>query len=66
MYSPIRVTTDEYADRINDLIMAMNDKVENVIIESVSNGIRGKKKVGAQYNSTSDSALPATSAPLTV
>ena len=66
VYSPIRVTTDEYADRINDGIMAMNDKVENVIIESVSNGIRGKKKVGSQYNSTSESALPTTSAPLTV
>jgi len=49
VYSPIRITTDEYSDRVNDGIMAMNDKIENVIIESVMNGIKGKKKVGSKY-----------------
>ena len=35
VYSPIRITQDEYADMSNDGIMAMNEKVENIIIESV-------------------------------
>jgi ADP-heptose:LPS heptosyltransferase len=35
IYSPIRITADEYADMNNDGIMAMNDKVENAIVESV-------------------------------
>jgi ADP-heptose:LPS heptosyltransferase len=35
IYSPIRIAPDEYADMNNDGIMAMNDKVENVIVESV-------------------------------
>jgi ADP-heptose:LPS heptosyltransferase len=37
IYSPIRIAPDEYADMNNDGIMAMNDKVENVIVESVTN-----------------------------
>ena len=49
VYSPIRVTTDEYSDRVNDGIMYMNSKIEDVIIESVMNGIKGKKKIGTQY-----------------
>ena len=48
-YSPIRVTTDEYADRTNDGVMAMNDKVESIIIESVSNGLAGKERIGHKY-----------------
>jgi ADP-heptose:LPS heptosyltransferase len=35
IYSPIRIAPDEYADMNNDGIMAMNDKVENVIVEAV-------------------------------
>jgi ADP-heptose:LPS heptosyltransferase len=35
IYSPIRIAPDEYADMNNDGIMAMNDKVENVIVESI-------------------------------
>ena len=35
IYSPIRIAPDEYADMNNDGIMAMNDKVENVVVESV-------------------------------
>ena len=43
------ITTDEYSDRVNDGIMTMNNKIEDVIIESVMNGIKGKKRVGSQY-----------------
>ena len=39
--------------------MAMNEKVESVICESVTAGIRNKKKVGIQYNSTNKEATPA-------
>ena len=49
VYSPIRITADEFSDRNNDGIMTMNDKIEDVIIESVMNGIKGKKKVGSKY-----------------
>lgn len=36
IYSPIRIAPDEYADMNNDGIMAMNDKIENVIVESIT------------------------------
>ena len=49
-YSPIRVTTDEFADRTNDGVMAINDKVEEIIVESVTNGLTGKEKVGPKYS----------------
>jgi ADP-heptose:LPS heptosyltransferase len=35
IYSPIRIAPDEYADMNNDGIMAMNSKIETVIVESV-------------------------------
>lgn len=38
-YSPIRITVDEVADRTNEGIMVMNDKIEEVIAESVTKGI---------------------------
>ena len=38
-YSPIRITIDEVADRVNDGIMRMNDKIEDAIVESVVNGV---------------------------
>lgn len=34
-YSPIRLVPDETVDRVNDGIMTMNDKVEDVIVKSV-------------------------------
>ena len=37
IYDPIRITMDEVTQRVNDGIMAMNDKIENVIIQSVDN-----------------------------
>jgi ADP-heptose:LPS heptosyltransferase len=43
IYSPIRVTQDEYADRTNEGVMAMNDKIEDVIIADVKNRLSGKK-----------------------
>lgn len=42
VYSPIRVTMDEFADRANEGIMAMNDKIEAVIIDSVNKGLSTK------------------------
>ena len=35
VYDPIRITIDEYTNRVNDRIMAMNDKVEAVIMQEV-------------------------------
>lgn len=37
-YSPIRITMDEVADRGNDGIMIMNEKIEEKIVESVFKG----------------------------
>lgn len=58
MYSPIRICPDEVADRANDGIMAMNEKIEDVIVESVdkmiakfyvkSEGITAPKLVAQQ------------------
>ncbi len=38
-YSPIRITMDEVADRTNDGIMLMNEKIEDVIVESVEKNL---------------------------
>lgn len=35
IYDPIRITMDEVTQRVNDGIMAMNDKIEDVVIQSV-------------------------------
>lgn len=35
IYSPIRITMDEYSDRVNEGIMAMNEKIEDVIVETI-------------------------------
>jgi len=43
-YSPIRITMDEVADRGNDGIMAMNDKIEDAIIASVNKGVAKFKR----------------------
>ena len=47
-YSPIRITVDEVADRTNEGMMVMNDKIEEVICQTVEDGIvkhvLGKKK----------------------
>ena len=39
-YSPIRITMDEVADRGNDGIMRMNDKIEEAIVKSVHDGFK--------------------------
>lgn len=44
IYSPIRITQDEYSDRVNEGIMAMNDKIEEIIIKSVKTPLSSKKK----------------------
>lgn len=43
-YSPIRITVDEVADRVNDGIMVMNDKIEDAIVSSVFKGSDKFKK----------------------
>lgn len=45
IYSPIRITMDEYADRANEDAMNMDKEVENRIIQSVNSMIKhGHKK----------------------
>lgn len=43
-YSPIRITMDEVADRGNDGIMNMNEKIEDAIVDSVNKGAEKFKK----------------------
>jgi hypothetical protein len=52
-YSPIRITIDEVADRTNEGIMVMNDKIEEFITESVDTLIH-------KYKSTTDDVTPPT------
>jgi ADP-heptose:LPS heptosyltransferase len=42
VYSPIRITIDELADRTNEGIMAMNDKIEDVIVDAVKKHLDNK------------------------
>ena len=39
VYSPIRITVDEYSDRVNEGIMQMNDKIEEHIIEEIKKNV---------------------------
>ena len=58
-YSPIRITMDEVADRGNDGIMAMNEKIEDAIVDSVI-------KQSAKYrNTTTPASVTLTKAPET-
>lgn len=43
IYSPIRITQDEYADRVNEGVMQMNDKIEDVIVKSVRTALTPAK-----------------------
>ena len=43
VYSPIRVTSDEFSDRLNEGIMAMDEEVETRIIKSVQRLIKHGK-----------------------
>ena len=46
IYSPIRITMDEYADRANEDAMKMDKEVENRIVQSVQSMIKhGQKKI---------------------
>lgn len=56
-YSPIRITMDDVADRGNDGIMRMNDKIEDVIVESIIKGVKKFPKL------ETESELTVTSAP---
>lgn len=44
IYSPIRITVDEFADRVNEGMMAMNDKIEDVIIDDIQKRLGTSKK----------------------
>jgi len=48
VYSPIRVTTDEWSDRVNDGIMMMNEPIEGAIIESIEKGMKAKEKASKE------------------
>ena len=53
-YSPIRITFDEVADRTNEGIMAMNEKIEDFIVENVEKICKaGSKDVLDQKKKTS-------------
>ena len=43
IYSPIRITIDEFSDRHNEGIMQMNDKVEQVILKEVKTALESSK-----------------------
>lgn len=62
-YSPIRITVDEVADRMNDGIMQMNDKIEDVIVESIVKGVKKFKTVIPSTNVISTSSTPSTCCP---
>jgi hypothetical protein len=57
-YSPIRITMDEVADRGNDGIMLMNDKVEEAIVKSVADGVKkfGNTTVAQPITATTPAA----------
>lgn len=59
-YSPIRITMDEVADRGNDGIMVMNDKIEDAIVSSVVKNMARFPKV---IPATQNVGLAVTSAP---
>jgi len=44
VYSPIRITHDELSDRTNEGIMFMNDKIEEVVCNSVHKMIKNGKR----------------------
>jgi ADP-heptose:LPS heptosyltransferase len=44
VYSPIRITIDELADRTNEGMMAMNDKIEEVIVNEVHKRLKASTK----------------------
>lgn len=43
VYSPIRITMDEFSDRVNEGVMQMNDKVEEVIVKEIKTSLKGTK-----------------------
>ena len=48
VYSPIRITTDEWSDRVNDGIMQMNESIESHIIETVEKNMKAKEKANKE------------------
>jgi hypothetical protein len=64
IYDPIRITMDEVTQRINDGIMGMNSKIEDVIIQSVDELItkyyvkKNENVILPQMNATNQCNLP--------
>lgn len=40
VYSPIRITMDEYSDRVNEGIMQMTDQIEKHMVEEIGKNVR--------------------------
>lgn len=40
VYSPIRITIDEYSDRVNEGIMQMTDQIEKHMVEEIGKNVR--------------------------
>ena len=45
VYSPIRITIDEWSDRTNEGIMAMNDTIEDLVVKSVNSMVKDGTRV---------------------
>jgi ADP-heptose:LPS heptosyltransferase len=43
VYSPIRITSDEFSDRLNEGIMAMDDQTEDKVVKSVEKMLKQSK-----------------------
>ena len=43
VYSPIRITADEFSDRVNEGIMSMDEQTEDRIIKSVQKMLKQSK-----------------------
>jgi len=44
IYSPIRITSDEYSDRLNEGIMEMDDNQEQKVVNSINFMLKNKHK----------------------
>ena len=51
IYSPIRITVDEYSDRLNEGIMEMDENQEQKVVNSVKFMLKHKHKKKYFFNS---------------
>lgn len=57
-YSPIRITMDDVADRGNDGIMKMNERIEDAIVDSVIKGLAAFPSAQTQSDEISITSAP--------